>query len=165
MSLPIELRDFCAFDQHVCFFVLKKCPTAQECFQIGIIATTILRPLSRSSWPLRNIHFSNGKWSFPFFIYFVLSLVIDNILNYRTWQWVTQRCLVNFLPFTNNWVHPGFFLFGRVRLISSKCCVLFLFVLICILTPSVACVSGLSNLDCPLRFSKNCTTTVFINNF
>ena len=113
MPLLIELRDWCAFDQHVCFFVLKKFPTGQECFQIGIIATTILRPLSRSSWPLRNIHFSNGKWSFPFFIYFVLSLVIDKILNYRTWQWTSYPSPI--IEFTRVF----FFLVGYDLLVLS----------------------------------------------
>jgi hypothetical protein len=85
-----------------------------HCFYIEMITTIILQSSSRTGWSLRNIHFSNGNWSFLFlveFSFFPLSptrrLLDVNIQMYE----YHGRCFIrnrNCLLFESTWVHLRF---------------------------------------------------------
>jgi len=122
---------------------------------------------SRTDWPLRNIHVSNGNGSFPFYIEF-LSSITDNILPYFTIREHSGRLIGdrNWLPSANTRVHPRVFVRVRVAHLFSflwcVCvCVLFLlvFVLLCLMFPIL-----LFPLDCSFSGFSNVNLS-YINMF
>ena len=100
-----------------------------------------------------NIHFSNAYWSFPFYVFFFLSIINSKTFTGLAYEQYGGCLLINWncLPVASSWVHPGF----------SVCCVVFFFFFssFCVLCPMFP-ISPI----CPFLITLSIFSNVYILN-
>ena len=120
-------------------FLLKGLSSAADA-QVTQKSQLILLSSSRSVLPLRNIHFSNGNESFPFYIIFALPSFTDKILIVRLDYKLHCGCNI----ITGTTYHSGELRFTP-DFVCVCCFVCLLFVSsFCVFVHNLACVCGLS---------------------
>ena len=126
-----------------------------RCSWVEVVATKILRWSPGTGWPLRNIHFSNGNGSFPFYVFF-------SFLYHRIRPCVTRRMSYKKQALHTVLEHTGplprIFSWSVLFVLLVLCVVFFvLFVFVLCRVSKISRVSG-SILDCYFRFHQRLFT-------